>query len=650
MPQKPQKDAKLGGQTGYLVDLATKYFLSHNTKGVTEKELPRAATRSTRPSTRRRSRSSRSRSRRSARPRSSRRSVRTRTRTSSSAARPWTPRTGAIVATYGGEDATKHYTNNADRPVRRSVRRSSRSCWQPPFKTGSATRSSAETRASRSARRQPEEPLQRQQQAEDPEVQRQRLDRTTTARSGSRPTTATRATTPTYDRPPGGDAGVGQLPLRPARHGRRHGQGEGGGHRRRPARTTSPWRAPTSPPSPRYLLAERHPDGRRVLHLRHQRQAAGPFSVTEVKHKGDVVYQHDDGDQARLRRATVADNVTDVLRNVVEKGTGTLRPAAAAARWRARRVPRTATSRPGSSATPRSCRRRSACTGSTTTRRTRSREFLEMFGTGGEEKIHGASFPAQIWQDYMARGAEGHEGRELPEAGAERRAVFGEARAPARRRARRPSKSEEPRRRRRRRPRTPSPSGPVSPDPERDLCAARLGVQEQRRQDERRQRTTAAPRAVPPTDGRPGRTAGPTTATTDGGTTHRRPDGADRGTPRRAPRRDLRTVSRETSAAGALTRAAAPHRCGGPRRVPARTRRGHAGTCAGADGPFMCRDAARPHTAPYGRMCGMPSAEDTSVDQEPSVVPPTRQDEIAAAGSELIGGPAGRWARFGGTC
>ncbi|MBM7437933.1 glycosyltransferase family 87 protein [Streptomyces sp. HB132] len=43
----------------------------------------------------------------------------------------------------------------------------------------------------------------------------------------------------------------------------------------------------------------------------------------------------------------------------------------------------------------------------------------------------------------------------------------------------------------------------------------------------------------------------------------------------------------------------------------------------------------------------MPSAEDTSVHQQPSVVPPTRQDEIAAAGSELIGGPAGRWARFG---
>ncbi|MFF4092628.1 glycosyltransferase family 87 protein [Streptomyces sp. NPDC001834] len=45
----------------------------------------------------------------------------------------------------------------------------------------------------------------------------------------------------------------------------------------------------------------------------------------------------------------------------------------------------------------------------------------------------------------------------------------------------------------------------------------------------------------------------------------------------------------------------------------------------------------------------MPSAEDTSVDQERPVVRPTHQDEIAAAGSELIGGRSGRWARLGTT-
>jgi uncharacterized membrane protein len=55
-------------------------------------------------------------------------------------------------------------------------------------------------------------------------------------------------------------------------------------------------------------------------------------------------------------------------------------------------------------------------------------------------------------------------------------------------------------------------------------------------------------------------------------------------------------------------------------------------------------------------MCTMPSAEETSVYEErPDVRPeapdvrPTRRDRIAAAGSELIGGPAGRWAsRTGG--
>ncbi|MGW2084068.1 glycosyltransferase family 87 protein [Streptomyces sp. NPDC001880] len=47
----------------------------------------------------------------------------------------------------------------------------------------------------------------------------------------------------------------------------------------------------------------------------------------------------------------------------------------------------------------------------------------------------------------------------------------------------------------------------------------------------------------------------------------------------------------------------------------------------------------------------MPSAEDTSVHQhqERSVVRPTHQDEVAAAGSELIGGRSGRWTRLGST-
>ncbi|MFF3323281.1 glycosyltransferase family 87 protein [Streptomyces sp. NPDC002889] len=45
----------------------------------------------------------------------------------------------------------------------------------------------------------------------------------------------------------------------------------------------------------------------------------------------------------------------------------------------------------------------------------------------------------------------------------------------------------------------------------------------------------------------------------------------------------------------------------------------------------------------------MPSAEETSVYEDRADVRPTRRDRIAAAGSELIGGPAGRWALRGGS-
>ncbi|MET4922959.1 glycosyltransferase 87 family protein [Streptomyces sp. PSRA5] len=43
----------------------------------------------------------------------------------------------------------------------------------------------------------------------------------------------------------------------------------------------------------------------------------------------------------------------------------------------------------------------------------------------------------------------------------------------------------------------------------------------------------------------------------------------------------------------------------------------------------------------------MPSTEDSTVPRDRPVVPPTRRDRIAASGSELIGGPIGRWAWYG---
>ncbi len=45
----------------------------------------------------------------------------------------------------------------------------------------------------------------------------------------------------------------------------------------------------------------------------------------------------------------------------------------------------------------------------------KKREFEKMFGTGGEEKIHGASFPASIWHDYMAGAMKGKKAIAFPE-------------------------------------------------------------------------------------------------------------------------------------------------------------------------------------------------------------------------------------------
>ncbi|MGA4850001.1 transglycosylase domain-containing protein [Streptomyces sp. G5(2025)] len=130
-----------------------------------------------------------------------------------------------------------------------------------------------------------------------------------------------------------------------------------------------------------------------------------PYSVKEVEYKGDSVYRHEKQTKPAFT-PQVADNVTDVLRTVVEKGTGT------SARLPGRQVAgKTGTTDGNKSAwfvgyTPQ------LSTAISMYRldddeTNKKREFLEMFGTGGEEKIHGASFPAKIWQDYMSKALKG---------------------------------------------------------------------------------------------------------------------------------------------------------------------------------------------------------------------------------------------------
>ncbi|MET9900033.1 transglycosylase domain-containing protein [Streptomyces sp. NPDC006446] len=139
-----------------------------------------------------------------------------------------------------------------------------------------------------------------------------------------------------------------------------------------------------------------------------------PYSVEKVTDKNGMVFQHDK--IAKTKNAftpAVADNVTDVLKTVVEKGTGTnaqLKGREVAGKtgttdgnksaWFVGYTPQLATSigmyRLDDDETK------------------KNREFLQMYGTGGEKTIHGASFPSQIWRDYMEVALKGEPAEDFP--------------------------------------------------------------------------------------------------------------------------------------------------------------------------------------------------------------------------------------------
>ncbi|MES4887000.1 transglycosylase domain-containing protein [Streptomyces sp. NPDC096012] len=130
-----------------------------------------------------------------------------------------------------------------------------------------------------------------------------------------------------------------------------------------------------------------------------------PFSVSEVKGRDGTIYTHK-SDAKEVFTPEVADNVTDVLKTVVDKGTGT------AAQLPGREVAgKTGTTDGNKSAwfvgyTPQLSTAISMFRMDDNASN-KNRKFLEMYGTGGQEKIHGASFPAEIWHDYMAQALQG---------------------------------------------------------------------------------------------------------------------------------------------------------------------------------------------------------------------------------------------------
>uniref|UniRef100_A0AAU1LU81 Penicillin-binding protein n=1 Tax=Streptomyces sp. NBC_00148 TaxID=2903626 RepID=A0AAU1LU81_9ACTN len=403
MPQKPKKDAKLGGQTGYLVDLATKYFLAHNDQGVTEKELSRGGY-----------------------------EIQTTfdknkvTQLEKSIKKVYDAKidpekrpdkdthvqfggasvdteTGAILATYGGQDATKHYTNNAD---------------ATGAQVGSTFKPFVLAAAMQYGKRDPEGGPDQGESERTPVSPK-------SIYNGDNELKINQYNGDVWMNDDGkewlqtndGDHSYGDITLRYAMQESANspyvqlGMDVGTDKVKQAAMDAGlrddDYMANANVPS--FSIGTSSPSAIRMAGAYSTFATSGkqrePFSVVRVKHKGEVIYQHKTETKSAFP-SVVADNVTDVLKNVVEHGTGT--PAQLPGRDAAGK---TGTTDGNKSAwfvgyTPQISTAVSMFRMDDDETQ-KNRKFLEMYGTGGEKSIHGASFPAQIWHDYMSDAMKG---------------------------------------------------------------------------------------------------------------------------------------------------------------------------------------------------------------------------------------------------
>ncbi|MEU2675466.1 transglycosylase domain-containing protein [Streptomyces sp. NPDC007107] len=403
MPRPRQKDAKLGGQTGYLVDLATKYFLAHNDKGITEKELSRGGyeIHTTFDQNKVIQLEKSIKKVYDAKIDAKKRPDKD-THVQFGGASVDT-KTGAILATYGGQDATKHYTNNAD---------------ATGAQVGSTFKPFVLAAAMQYGKRDPEGGPDQSESERTPVSPK-------SIYNGDNELKINQYNGDVWMNDDGkewlqtndGDHSYGDITLRYAMQESANspyvqlGMDVGTDKVKQAAMDAGlrddNYMANADVPS--FSIGTSSPSAIRMAGAYSTFATSGkqrePFSVLQVKHKGDVIYQHKTETKSAFP-SVVADNVTDVLKNVVENGTGT--PAQLPGRDVAGK---TGTTDGNKSAwfvgyTPQISTAVSMFRMDDDETQ-KNRKFLEMYGTGGEKSIHGASFPAQIWHDYMSDAMKG---------------------------------------------------------------------------------------------------------------------------------------------------------------------------------------------------------------------------------------------------
>ncbi|WP_369165575.1 transglycosylase domain-containing protein [Streptomyces sp. AFD10] len=410
-PLKPKKDAKLGGQTGYLVELAKKYFLANNDKDITAKDLElggfeihttfqkkqvdqlEAAVKKV----------YKAKIRPEERPE-------TDTHVEFGGASV-DAKTGAIIATYGGQDATTHFTNNAD-----ATGAQVGSTWKP-FVLAAAMQYGVRDPSG---------------SPEQNESQRTKISPKSiyNGDDGVRIKDYTGKIWLDKDnnewrQTNDGNHDYGEIDLREAMEQSANspfvqlGMDVGTDKVKDVAVAAGlkndTFMADSSVPS--FSIGTSSPSAIRMAGAYSTFATSGrqndTYSVTEVKRGGEVVFQHKKKPK-RAFSAAIADNVTDVLKNVVENGTG--KPARLEGREAAGKTGTTDGNRSAwfVGYTPQISTAISMFRLDDDESNTK-RKFEEMFGTGGEKKIHGNSFPASIWHDYMTQAMKGKKAVSFPE-------------------------------------------------------------------------------------------------------------------------------------------------------------------------------------------------------------------------------------------
>ncbi|WP_455358439.1 transglycosylase domain-containing protein [Streptomyces sp. SYSU K21746] len=136
-----------------------------------------------------------------------------------------------------------------------------------------------------------------------------------------------------------------------------------------------------------------------------------PYSVTKVVQKGEELQGFEPPEAETGLDDTIADNITKVLQNVVQNGTGK----------KARELGRPAAGKTGTTDKNKSAwfvGYTPQLSTAVTLFRTdpEDKKLLSMNGTGGVPSIHGGDIPAEVWTNYMREALKGEPKKDFPEA------------------------------------------------------------------------------------------------------------------------------------------------------------------------------------------------------------------------------------------